>query len=183
MHLSIDKNIAKFRGRSHDTTILPRKPIPEGFKVWLCAYQGYVYAFELHLGRASAERSAKSRPIIPDQLFEEAFKSTFLTKPILTKPRGGYRLAETQTLVYRFAKDLPQGLSWVVYLDNLFINQSLLALLRNDLGVAATGTTRKNAREIPWDLIKAQKEKREWGLTMPRVIGGSSLAYGRITLH
>jgi hypothetical protein len=81
-------------------------------------------------------------------------------------------LAKTQALVYRFAKDLPQGLSWVVYLDNLFINQPLLALLRNDLGVAATGTTRKNARGIPWDLIEAQKEKREWGSTMPRIIGG-----------
>jgi hypothetical protein len=107
--------MAKFQGRSHDTTILPRKPIPEGFKVWLCAYQGYVYAFELHSGKASAERLTESRPIIPDQLFEKAFRFTFLTKPMPTKPREGYRLAETQALVYRFAKDLPQGLSWVVY--------------------------------------------------------------------
>jgi hypothetical protein len=114
-HLSIDEGMAKFLGRSHDITILPRKPIPEGFKVWLCAYQGYVYAFELHSGKASAERLTESRPIIPDQLFEKAFRFTFLTKPMPTKPREGYRLAETQALVYRFAKDLPQGLSWVVY--------------------------------------------------------------------
>jgi hypothetical protein len=114
--------MAKFRGRSHDIIIFPRKPIPEGFKVWLCAYQGYVYAFKLHSGVASAERSKESRPIIPDQIFEEAFKSTNLTRLLPDKPRGGYQLAETQALVYRFAKGLPQGYSWVVYLDNLFVN-------------------------------------------------------------
>jgi hypothetical protein len=170
-HLAIDEAMAKFRGRSHDTTILPRKPIPEGFKVWLCAYQGYVYAFELHSGVASAERSKESRPIIPDQIFEEAFKSTNPTRSLPDKPRGGYQLAETQALVYRFAKGLPQGYSWVVYLDNLFVNQPLFALLRKDLGVAATGTTRKNARGIPKDLIDAQKEKHQWGSTIPRVVG------------
>jgi hypothetical protein len=37
-HLSIDKDMTKFQGRFHDTTIFPRKSIPEGFKVWLCAY-------------------------------------------------------------------------------------------------------------------------------------------------
>jgi hypothetical protein len=39
--------MAKFKGRSRDITVLPGKPIPEGFKVWLCAYQGYVYSLEL----------------------------------------------------------------------------------------------------------------------------------------
>jgi hypothetical protein len=79
--------------------------------MWLCAYQSYVYAFKLYLGRAFAERLEEPRPIISDQLFEEAFKSIFSTKSMPTKPREGYRLAETQALVYRFAKDLPQGSS------------------------------------------------------------------------
>jgi hypothetical protein len=97
--------------------------------VWLYAYQDYIYTFELHSRKAFAERSEKPRLIIPDQLFKKAFKSTFPTKPIPIKPRGGYRLAETQALVYRFAKDLPQGSSWVMYLDNLFTLKPL-AILR-----------------------------------------------------
>jgi hypothetical protein len=67
-NISIDEAIAKFKGCSRDITVLPGKPIPESFKVWLCAYQGYVYSFELHSREHSAERSSEPRPVIPQFL-------------------------------------------------------------------------------------------------------------------
>jgi hypothetical protein len=72
---------------------------------------------------------------------------------------GGHRLAEIQALYYRFANDLPREYSWILYLDNLFVNQPLLALLRKDLGVGAIDTTRKNARGIPKELLDKNKKK------------------------
>jgi hypothetical protein len=86
-------------------------------------------------------------------------------------PPGGHRLAETQALCYRFANDLPRGYSWILYLDNLFVNQPLLALLRKDLGVGAMGTTRKNAREIPKELLDKKEKKHLWGSSYPIVVG------------
>jgi hypothetical protein len=60
--ISIDEGMAKCQGRSTDISILPGKPIDEGFKVWLCAYHGYVYAFELHSKKHSSERSLEPKP-------------------------------------------------------------------------------------------------------------------------
>jgi hypothetical protein len=169
--LSIDEAMAKCKGRTRDITVLPGKPIPEGYKVWICAYRGYVYAFELHSREASAERSNEARPVISNDLYMEAFNATTPNERPLKIPRGGHRLAETQALVYRFAKDLPKEYSWVLYLDNLFVNQVLLALLRKDLGVGAMGTTRKNARGIPWQLLDRKEEKHQWGSTFPMIVG------------
>ena len=86
-------------------------------------------------------------------------------------PPGGHRLAETQALCYRFANDLPRGYSWILYLDNLFVNQPLLALLRKDLGVGAMGTTRKNARGIPKELLDKKEKKYLWGSFYLMVVG------------
>jgi hypothetical protein len=68
-YIVIDEVMAKVKGRSHDITILLNKPIPEDFKVWICAYYGYVYAFELHSRESSAERSGDPRPVIPLPLY------------------------------------------------------------------------------------------------------------------
>jgi hypothetical protein len=66
---------------------------------------------------------------------------------------------------------VPRGYSWILYLDNLFVNQPLLALLRKDLGVGAMGTTRKNARGIPKELLDKKEKKHLWGSSYPMVVG------------
>jgi type III secretory pathway component EscR len=57
-------------------------------------------------------------------------------------------LAPTFALVLRLASQLPKGLRFCVYLDNLFLNipvaQCLLAM-----GIYCMGTTRKKAIEVP----------------------------------
>jgi hypothetical protein len=141
--------------------------------VWLCAYHGYVYAFELHSKKHSSERSAEPKPHINESQWLEAFQASNRDGRAPPKtPPGGHRLAETQALVYRFAQGLPQGYSWLLLLDNLFVNQPLLALLRKDLGIGAMGTTRKNARGIPWQLLeKRDTVKHTWGSTTPMIVG------------
>jgi Transposase IS4 len=42
-HVSIDKAMLPFSGRSKDTVNMKYKPIKEDFKVWVLADQGYVY--------------------------------------------------------------------------------------------------------------------------------------------
>ena len=117
--------------------------------MWIAAYHRYVFAFELYSAKASAEKSKEEHAMIPEKDWLEAFRATQPTKTPLKRPPGGRRLAGMQALVYRFAKDLPRGYSWTLYLDNPYINQPLLSLLRKDLAVGAMGTTRKNALRIP----------------------------------
>jgi hypothetical protein len=76
INIAIDEAMAKAKGRFNDISILPGKPIPEGFKVWICAYHGYVYAFELYSRESSAERFSELRSVIPRPLFLEAFNAT-----------------------------------------------------------------------------------------------------------
>jgi hypothetical protein len=163
--------MAKCEGRSYDITLMPGKPIGEGFKVWIAAYHGYVFAFELYSRRASSERSKEKRPSIPESMWLEAFKVTHPDRTPPPRPSQGRLLAESQALIYRFAGDLPRGHSWVLYLDNLFINQPLLALLRKNLGVGAMGTTRSNALGIPFELLRARDQKYQWGSTVPTIVG------------
>ena len=39
--LTVDECMVRFTGRSVDTTTLPTKPIPTGYKVWVLAQDGY----------------------------------------------------------------------------------------------------------------------------------------------
>jgi Transposase IS4 len=171
--ISIDEGMANCQGRSTDIFILPGKPIDQGFKIWLCAYHGYVYAFELHSKKYSFERSLEPKPRLTQSQFLETFQAS--NKDGKARPKtflGGHRLVKTQVLIYRFAQGLPGGYSWLLLLDNLFVNQSLLALLRKNLGIGAMDITRKNARGIPWQLLeKRDTVKHTWGSITPMIVG------------
>ena len=39
--IAIDESMSRFQGRSFDTLVIPSKPIPEGYKIWVHADQGY----------------------------------------------------------------------------------------------------------------------------------------------
>jgi hypothetical protein len=71
--ISIDEGMAKCQGRFTDIFILPGKPIDQGFKIWLCAYYGYVYAFELHSKKYSFERSLEPKSRLTQSQFLETF--------------------------------------------------------------------------------------------------------------
>ena len=47
-HVAIDEAMAKYTGRSKHTIELPNKPIPEGYKIWVLAHQGYCSHWLFH---------------------------------------------------------------------------------------------------------------------------------------
>src|SRR5450755_2634679 len=149
--------MAKAQGKSRDITILLEKPIPQGHKIWIAAFYGYVFTFKLHSAEASSERLKEARPVISREIWLKSFRATNPKEKAPVEPKGNHRLAETQALIYRFAQQLPREFDFIVYLNNLFVNQPLFAILRKDFEMAVIGTTRKNAQGISADHI----EKRD----------------------
>ena len=47
-HLAIDEAMIPYRGRIHHKVKLPKKPIKEGYKVWVLGDSGYVYNWLWH---------------------------------------------------------------------------------------------------------------------------------------
>jgi Transposase IS4 len=47
-HLAIDEAMIPFRGRAHHKVKLPKKPIKEGYKIWVLGDNGYVYDWLWH---------------------------------------------------------------------------------------------------------------------------------------
>lgn len=41
-HLAVDEAIQRFMGRASEIINIPFKSVPEGFKIWVLANQGYV---------------------------------------------------------------------------------------------------------------------------------------------
>jgi hypothetical protein len=72
--ISIDEGMAKCQGRSPDISILPGKPIDEGYKVWLCAYYGYVYAFELHSKNTFPSASQSQNHVLTNRSGSRLFR-------------------------------------------------------------------------------------------------------------
>ena len=47
-HLAVDETIQRFMGRASEPVNLPSKPVPEGFKIWVLANQGYILDWMCH---------------------------------------------------------------------------------------------------------------------------------------
>ena len=145
-HVAIDEAMIAYRGRTHHTIKIKNKPISEGYKVWVLAEAGYVWTWLWH-----------SKIEGPERVSKDGTKLNYL--PI---PHQPVHLAATFALVLRLAQEVQ---SWydnrvfTVFLDNLFLNldvaQALLVL-----GFLCMGTTRKNAKGIPLQLITLKEHNR-----------------------
>jgi hypothetical protein len=58
-HLAIDECMVRFLGRSKETTFVPNKPTPRGFKIWVVAQQGYFLRWIWHTPTAALGPVAK----------------------------------------------------------------------------------------------------------------------------
>jgi hypothetical protein len=47
--LAIDEIIVRFEGRSKETTTVPNKPTPTGYKVWGAAQRGFLLVWNWHI--------------------------------------------------------------------------------------------------------------------------------------
>ncbi|KFA53009.1 hypothetical protein S40293_05920 [Stachybotrys chartarum IBT 40293] len=123
IHLAVDEYMIRYTGRSTAKATIPRKPIPTGIKLWVCAQEGYFLRWRVHI-------PLSARPRGPRGLLG-------------TKRAQMAELAETQAVVLDLVTTLPIA-SYHVFFDNLFSTPQLIRALRQR-GIAATGTARINS--------------------------------------
>lgn len=145
--LTVDEAMVRFTGRSLQTTTIPTKPIPTGFKIWILAQSGYCLRWLWHVhGRGPYGLVPQARPS-PGEAGKQA------------------ALTPTQRVVTTLVALLPAAI-YHVFLDNLFASIQLFRALRKQR-IGASGTCRKDSgidkilvaeketkgRDIPWGQI------------------------------
>ncbi|KAF6813516.1 AC transposable element-derived protein 4 [Colletotrichum sojae] len=122
--LTVDEAMVRFTGRSLQTTTIPTKPIPTGFKIWILAQSGYCLRWLWHVHIPQARPSPG-----------EAGKQAALTP--------------TQRVVTTLVALLPAAI-YHVFLDNLFASIQLFRALRKQR-IGASGTCRKDSvNQFTW---------------------------------
>jgi len=106
--LAVDEIIVRFEGRSKETTTVPNKPTPTGYKVWGAAQRGFLLVWNWHI---PGQRNGPVGVRTPREL-----------GGTIKAGNGGNK---TQAVVLHLIKRLPkppEGSGYHVYLDNLFVS-------------------------------------------------------------
>lgn len=125
--IAVDECMARYTGRSKETTRVPNKPIPVGFKVWVAAQQGYFLRWIWHR---------------PGPRFGPVGLKPARQRRREAKQEKTVYLNPTQAVVVALLNLLPEA-NYHVFIDNLFSSPDLLRSLREH-GHGATGTARVN---------------------------------------
>ena len=143
--------MVRFKGRAKETTIVPGKPIPTGFKVWAAAQRGFLLLWNWHIP------GEKNGPV--------GVKTPRELGGTIKAGNGGNK---TQAIVLYLIKQLPSplnGYGYHVFLDNLFVSTRFIEYARSQ-GVGVTGTCRDTGG-INKELLKLKKKDRQdiipWG--------------------
>lgn len=132
-NVAVNKCMIAYTGRSSDTVLMPKKPIPLGFKIWAIAEGGYFLNWLWHSPKKALTRSQLRQQFL-------AFSSD-----------NSITLNPTQSVVVFLVSSLP-ATTYHVFLNNLFSSPNLFRVLR-ERGFATTGTVRVNSG-IHKDLVK-----------------------------
>jgi hypothetical protein len=144
--LTVDEAMVRFTGRSLETTTIPTKPIPTGFKVWILAQSGYCLRWLWHVhGKGPYGLVPQARP-------EDSKAGAAAAKWVPLTP--------TQRVVTTLITLLPAAV-YHVFLDNLFASVRLLRALRKQQ-VGASGTCRKDSGIDK--ILVAEKEAEGQGI-------------------
>ena len=141
--VSIDEGMVRFTGRSIETTTLPTKPIPVGYKVWILAQAGYFLRWIWHVhnsGPVGLTATARSQRR-PRQGTQRSNDEDAV--PVTEVADFGRGLNPTQGVVVALL-NLLQKATYHVFLDNLFPTPTLFRILREQQ-IGATGTCRANS--------------------------------------
>ncbi|KAK2005206.1 hypothetical protein LZ32DRAFT_503133, partial [Colletotrichum eremochloae] len=143
--LTVDEAMVRFTGRSLETTTIPTKPIPTGYKIWMLAQAGYCLRWLWHVhgkgpyGLVAQAQPAQAQPAQPAQ-------------PAVLTP--------TQRVVTTLIALLPAAI-YHIFLDNLFASVRLFRALRLQQ-VGASGTCRKDSGID--EILVAEKETEGRGI-------------------
>jgi hypothetical protein len=151
--LAIDEIIVRFEGRLKETTTVPNKPTPTGYKVWGAAQRGFLLVWNWHIP------GQKNGPV--------GVRTPRELGGTIKAGNGGNK---TQAVVLHLIKRLPKppkGSGYHVYLDNLFVSTRFVQYARSQ-GVAITGTCRTTGGVVK-ELLDLQKSDKKdvipWGET------------------
>lgn len=149
----MDEIMVRYEGRSKETTTVPKKPIPTGYKVWGAAQRGFLLVWNWHIP------GLKNGPV-------------GIRTPVAlggTK-RDGNKGNKTQAVVLHLINRLPkppQGSGYHLFLDNLFVSTKFVEYARSQ-GIAVTGTCRTDGGVIQELLDLKKKDDKDvipWGET------------------
>jgi hypothetical protein len=131
--LAVDEIIVRYEGRAKETTIVPGKPTPTGFKVWGVAQRGFLLRWNWHIP------GDKNGPI-----------GVRTPRELGGTKKAGNGGNKTQAVVLYLIGQLPKlslGFGYHVFLDNLFVSTKFVKYARTQ-GIAITGTCRDNGGVI-----------------------------------
>jgi Transposase IS4 len=165
--LVVDKIIVRFKGQLKETTTIPNKPTPTGYKIWKAAQRGFLLVWKWHIP------GQKNGPI-------ELYTSRELGGTIKAGNSGN----KIQVVVLHLIKRLPKPPKWsgyYVYLNNLFISTRFIQYARSQ-EVVITGIYRITSRVIQ-ELLNLQKSDRKdvipWGEIYSRYTSNREVYYVR----
>jgi hypothetical protein len=143
--LAVDEIIVRFEGRAKETTTVPLKPTPTGFKVWAVTQRGFLLLWNWHIpGEKNGPVRVKT---------SQALGGT---------KKAGNKGNKTQVVVLHLINKLPkppQGSGYHVFLDNLFVSTRFVEYARSQ-GVGVTRTCRDRGG-INKELLKLKKEDKK----------------------
>ena len=159
-YLVIDETMIPYRDRTKHKVKLSNKPIKEGYKVWVLGDSGYVYDWLWH-SRIDGPEEISEKDMEVERTSSEGESTKIL-------------LAPTFALVIRLAQRLRQvhkSRIFCLFLDNLFLNVNVVQALLV-LRICCTGTTRKNAQDIPSWLItlKQHNSTLVWNSALAEIV-------------
>jgi hypothetical protein len=151
--LAVDEIMVRFEGRAKETTTVPGKPTPTGFKVWAAAQRGFLLLWNWYIP------GEKNRPV--------GVRTPRELGGTIKAGNGGNK---TQAVVLHLIKQLPsppKGCGYHVFLDNLFVSTRFVEYARSQ-GVGVTGTCRDKSG-IMKELAELKKQDKKdvisWGET------------------
>ncbi|KAK2468315.1 hypothetical protein H9L39_19961 [Fusarium oxysporum f. sp. albedinis] len=141
--LTVDEAMVRFTGRSLETTTIPQKPTPTGYKIWVLGQSGYFVRWLWHV------HGGGPYGLVPQQCSRQGDKEV-----------AEEHLTPTQRVVTTLLTLLPLAV-YHVFLDNLFASVKLFKALRSSQ-VGATGTCRKDSGVD--ELLVAEKDREGKGI-------------------
>jgi Transposase IS4 len=167
--VAIDEAMVAFKGQSRHIIKIKNKPINTGYKLWCINDHGYIWSWLFHSRVDDVKTFTKSQQTRWPQLSVDSAGNPIIQSALL---------APTFALILHLASQLPTGLRFCVYLDNLFLNipvaQCLLAM-----SIYYIGTTRKRAIDVPKRLQSYLDNNSEllWDSTVAEVVDGNTLCF------